>query len=70
MRTNIDLDDRLMADAMRATGLGSKKATVEEALRLLVHIHEQRKAIEALRGMGWEGDLDKMREDWPGPELI
>ena len=59
-----------MARAMQAAGLCSKKATVEEALRFFVQIHEQRQAIEAMRGLGWEGDLDKMREDWPGAELI
>ena len=62
MRTNIELDDELIAQAMAATGLPTKKATVEEGLRLLVRRVEQRKAFEELKGLGWEGDLDAMRE--------
>jgi Arc/MetJ family transcription regulator len=62
MRTNIDIDDRLLKEAMKATGQKTKKATVEEALREIVKITGQRQALEELRGMGWEGDLDEMRE--------
>ena len=62
LRTNIEIDDELMAQAMAATGLPTKKATVEEGLRLLLRIDEQKKAWAELRGMGWEGDLDAMRE--------
>ncbi len=62
MRTNIDIDDALMAAAMSATGLASKKATVEEGLRLLVTRESQMKAFLDMRGLGWEGDLDEMRE--------
>lgn len=62
LRTNIDIDDELIAQAMAATGLPTKKATVEEGLRLLLRIDEQKKAWAELKGMGWEGDLDAMRE--------
>jgi len=62
LRTNIELDDELIAQAMAATGLPTKKATVEEGLRLLVRRHDQKQALEELRGLGWEGDLDAMRE--------
>jgi Arc/MetJ family transcription regulator len=62
MRTNIDIDDALMAEAMKATGLATKKATVEEALKRIVRASRQREALEALHGIGWEGDLDAMRE--------
>lgn len=65
MRTNIDIDDDLMAAAMRAVGLGTKKATVEEALRRLVEESEARRALDELRGLGWEGDLDAMRRADP-----
>ena len=64
MRTNIDIDDDLMARAMKASGLATKKATVEEALRTLVRLRERAEAFHELRGLGWEGDLDKMREGW------
>ncbi len=63
MRTNIDIDDKLLRRAMKAAGAPTKKATVEEALRQLVKNHERRKAIADLRGIGWEGDLDEMRRD-------
>lgn len=62
MRTNIDLDDDLIAAAMAATGLPTKKATVEEALRRLVRQHAQKQAIADMAGLGWDGDLNAMRE--------
>jgi Arc/MetJ family transcription regulator len=63
MRTNIDIDDKLMADAQRLTGLPTKKAVVEEALKLLVQLRNQAR-IRELRGkVRWEGDLDAWRRD-------
>lgn len=62
MRTNIDIDDELLAKAMAATGLTTKKATVEEALRRLVRQRERADALADLRGLGWEGDPAAMRE--------
>jgi len=62
MRTNIDIDDTLIEAAMAATHLPTKKATVEEALRRLVRQHAQLQAIGDLAGLGWEGDLDAMRQ--------
>ncbi len=61
MRTNIDLDDTLLSAAMAVTGLRTKKAVVEEALRRIVRAEEQKRAIRDLHGLGWEGDLDEMR---------
>jgi Arc/MetJ family transcription regulator len=61
MRTNIEIDDDLIAEAMRCTGLPTKKATVEEALRTLISRHRQLEALEDMWGLGWEGDLDEMR---------
>lgn len=63
MRTNIDIDDELLAEAMKIGGFATKKATVEDALRQYVQIAGQRQALEELKGLGWEGDLDAMRED-------
>jgi Arc/MetJ family transcription regulator len=61
VRTNIDIDDRLMRRAMRRSGARTKKATVEAALRLLAETHEQG-AIRKLRGrIRWEGDLEQSR---------
>ena len=62
MRTNIEIDDELLAQAMKASGLKTKRATVEEALRRLVRQYRQKKAIADMAGLGWEGDLDAMRE--------
>ena len=61
MRTNIEIDDSLMEEAMRAGETTTKKATVEAALRLLVQTRMQ-SGIRKLRGkVKWEGDLDKSR---------
>lgn len=63
MRTNIVIDDKLMKQAMRATGLKTKKAVVEEALRLLVRLKRQQ-SVKAWRGkLPWLGDLEEMRRD-------
>jgi Arc/MetJ family transcription regulator len=67
MRTNIELNDDLLAEAMEATGLPTKRATVEEALRKLVQQHRQRQALQELDGLGWDGDLDAMRRDIDDP---
>jgi Arc/MetJ family transcription regulator len=62
MRTNIDIDDRLMRTAMRRTGARTKKAAVEAGLRLLAQTHAQG-SIRRLRGkVQWEGDLDESRK--------
>ncbi len=62
MRTNIDIDDDLMAKAMAASEKTTKKAVVESALRLMVQLKAQ-EGIKNLRGkVKWEGDLDAMRE--------
>jgi Arc/MetJ family transcription regulator len=65
MRTNIEIDDELMDEALKLTGLATKRAVVEEGLRLTVRLRKQARALKALKGLGWEGDLDKMRQDRP-----
>jgi Arc/MetJ family transcription regulator len=62
MRTNIDIDDALLAQAMTATGFATKRATVEEGLRMLVRMRNQAEAFADLKGLGWEGDLESMRQ--------
>jgi Arc/MetJ family transcription regulator len=69
MRTNIEIDDELLSEAMTATGLSTKRATVEEGLRLLVRVRGQAEAVADLKGLGWEGDLDEMRQDRPSRRL-
>jgi Arc/MetJ family transcription regulator len=67
VRTNIEIDDNILAEAMGAAGSNIRRATVDEPLRVAVRLFRQKKAIEELRGIGWEGDFDAMREDWSGP---
>jgi Arc/MetJ family transcription regulator len=62
MRTNLELNDRLIAEARKLTGLKTKKAIVDEALRLLIRMYRQRK-VRSLRGkLEWQGDLSGARE--------
>jgi len=61
MRTNIVLDDKLIQQAMKATGLTTKRAVVEAGLKLLIQVKAQT-GIRNLRSkVKWEGDLDEMR---------
>lgn len=63
MRTNIVIDDELMEEAMRRTGLKTKREVVELGLRTLVRLSQQER-IKRFRGkLRWEGDLDAMRRD-------
>jgi len=69
MRTNIEIDDELLSQAMAAAGLSTKRATVEEGLRLLVRVRRQAEALADLKGLGWEGDLVERREGRPPGRL-
>jgi Arc/MetJ family transcription regulator len=61
MRTNIEIDDRLMRQAMRSSGARTKRAAVEAGLRLLIQTGGQR-SIRRLRGrIAWDGDLEQSR---------
>jgi len=63
MRTNIEIDDKLMKDTLRATGLKTKREVVELGLRTLLRLRQQEE-IRRFRGkLAWEGDLDAMRTD-------
>lgn len=62
MRTNIEIDDTLLSSAMAASGQATKRATVEEGLRLLVRVKRQARALSDIKGLGWDGDLDEMRQ--------
>lgn len=62
MRTNIEIDEALMAAAQKASGQPTKKATVEEALRLMIKLRQQ-KAVDAAYGkFRWRGDLSRSRK--------
>ena len=61
MRTNIEIDDRLMRQAMRSSGARTKRAVVEEGLRLIIQTRGQ-KGVRRLRGkLAWQGDLEASR---------
>ena len=61
MRTNIEIDDKLMNDVLKVTGLKTKKDVVELGLKTLIRLNKQ-KNIKELRGkLQWSGDLDDMR---------
>ena len=63
MRTNIVIDDKLMRDTLRATGMKTKREAVEQGLRTLLRLSKQAE-IRRLRGkLNWHGDLDAMRSD-------
>ncbi len=63
MRTNIEIDDKLMKDALRYTGAKTKREAVELGLRQLVQLGKQVE-VRKMRGkLQWEGDLDAMRND-------
>ena len=63
MRTNIVIDDQLMRETLRATGLKTKREAVEEGLRTLLRLTRQSE-IRHVRGkLHWKGDLDAMRTD-------
>jgi Arc/MetJ family transcription regulator len=60
-RTNLDLDDELVAEAMRRYGLPSKRAAVDFALRRLVGDAMTREEALQMEGIGWDADLDELR---------
>ena len=61
MRTNIDIDDRLMRQAIKSSGSRTKRAAVEAGLRLLIQTRSQA-GIRRFRGkIRWEGNLNKSR---------
>ena len=63
MKTSVEIDDALIADALQTTGLTATDQVIELALKMLIQLKRQEK-IKAFRGkLLWEGDLDRMRTD-------
>lgn len=63
MLTTVVIDDELMMQAQKVTGLQNKREVVEEALRTLIQLHQQTQ-VRHLRGkLKWESDLDEMRNE-------
>jgi Arc/MetJ family transcription regulator len=65
-RTNVDVDEKLIARVMRRYGLRTKRATIDLALRRLDLEPMSREEALAIRGSGWDGDLDDLRSGY-GP---
>lgn len=63
VRTNIVIDDRLMAEAMRLSGARTKRQVVEESLRLMVRLKKQERVRAARGRLRWSGDLEALRVD-------
>lgn len=63
MRTNIVIDDKLMNDALKATGLKTKKEVVDMGLMTLVGLKKQASIRDYKGKLQWQGNLDKMRTD-------
>ncbi len=63
MRTNIVIDDKLMRETLRLTGLKTKREAVELGLRTLVRLRRQEQVRHFRGKLRWEGDLDAMRTD-------
>lgn len=62
MRTNIEIDDALMAEAQKLTGIATKKQTVEEALRLMIRLRRQSEFRAAFGKYRWRGNLAESRK--------
>ena len=63
MRTNIEIDDKLMRETLLATGLSSKREAVDQALRTLLRLTRQAKTRQFRGKLDWQGDLNAMRGD-------
>ena len=63
MRTNIDIDDKLLSDAMNATGASTKREVVELGLASLVKLKRQEKVKKYRGKLKWDGDLNQMRSE-------
>ncbi len=67
-RTNIDIDEELVAEAMRRLNVKTKREAVDLALRRLVGSSVTRTFMLSLEGIGWEGDLEEMRATRPATD--
>jgi Arc/MetJ family transcription regulator len=62
VRTNIEIDDEIMRDALRVSGLKTKRAAVEAGLKALIRLNKQKKILDLAGKVHWEGNLDESRE--------
>ena len=62
MRTNIEIDDALIGEALRVSGLKTKRAAVEAGLKVLIRLNRQKKILDLAGKVHWEGNLDESRK--------
>ena len=62
MRTNVEIDDKLMKEAQKLSGLKTKRAVMDAALKMFVRVQHQKDILKLAGKVRWEGDLDAMRE--------
>jgi len=62
MRTNIEIEDELIREALRVSGLKTKRAAVEAGLRALIRLNKRRRILDLAGKVQWEGNLDESRE--------
>lgn len=65
MRTNIDIDDQLLTEALRLTGLDTERAAVEMALRMLIRVSRQKSILDLVGKVHWDGNIDDSRQRHP-----
>jgi len=68
-RTNIDIDDELIADVMQQYHIATKREAVDFALRKVRRPVMTKEEALAMRGTGWEGDLDEIRSGFTPIDL-
>ncbi len=62
MRTNIEIEDELIQKALSLSGLKTKRAAVEAALRMLIRVKEQEEILDLAGKVHWQGDLEESRQ--------
>jgi Arc/MetJ family transcription regulator len=62
MRTNVEIDDELMREALRLSGLKTKRAVIDAALRMFVRVQRQADILDLAGKVHWEGNLEESRE--------
>lgn len=62
MRTNIEIDESLVDEAQHLSGLKTKRAVVDAALRMFVRVQRQKEVLKLAGKVEWVGNLDEMRE--------
>ena len=62
MRTNVEIDEKLMKEAQKLSGLKTKRAVMDAALKMFVRVQHQKDILKLAGKVRWEGDLDAMRE--------